>query len=686
MIFGYIDPGTGFTVASLGGILLTFVLGLLSSCLFFLKRIWGFFRRYKVWFIILVFGLLAIIVGFFLMRKPNKVVNKKVIIIGFDALSPRIMEPLMAAGKLKNFVKLKAAGGYRHLRTTIPPESPVAWSAFSTGKNPGKNGIFDFIVRDSADYSLSLSLSNTKNAVAKPVLKAKRFWQYTSERKIPTVILGCPVSFPPDRVYGKMLSGMGVPDILGTEGTFSFYTSEQKNNVDTNGGKVFYVNKSPLIVNYLVGPRVARLSGQTENVQVPFKMTFPAADQIEIEFQGQKVVVAKGQWSSWQEIVFDLGMFRKAKAIFKIFVVETEPHLKLYVSPFNIDPRDPFFPISFPSDYSKTLSQEIGLFHTQGMPFDTWSLNEKRLDEKQFLQQVNDVLLEREKMLALELQKFEKGVFYFYFEDPDIIQHMFWRYIDPQHPLYEPDASSEYRNMINTWYEKMDEILGRVMQQVGPQDTLLVLSDHGFDTYRRTVHLNSWLREQGFLELKDAGALTGEPLLKSIDWSKTKAYATGFGSIYINELGRESAGIVNSGFEKQQLKDQIAERLESWIDPKFKEVVVNKVYQVQDVYSGPYVAKHSPDLIVGFNVGYGASWQTALGAVPQELIEDNLRKWSGSHLFDAKLVDGVLFSNRFIEKLDPSIMDLSPTILRVLGFSPEEIHSFDFDGQPLFID
>lgn len=620
------------------------------------------------------------------MKKSKKVVDKKVIVIGFDALSPRIMEPLMAAGKLKNFAKLKATGGYRHLRTTIPPESPVAWSAFSTGKNPGKNGIFDFIARDPTNYSLSLSLSNTKNAVAKPVLKAKRFWQYTSERKIPTVILGCPVSFPPDRVYGKMLSGMGVPDILGTEGTFSFYTSEQENNVDTSGGKVFYVNKSPLILNYLVGPRVAQLGGQTKNVRVPFKMTFPTADQIEIEFQGKKVVVAKGQWSSWQEIVFDLGMFRKAKAIFKFFVVETEPQLKLYVSPFNIDPRDPFFPISFPPDYSKTLSREIGLFHTQGMPFDTWSLNEKRLDEKQFLEQVNDVLQEREKMLAVELQKFEKGVFYFYFEDPDIIQHMFWRYLDPKHPLYDPDASVEYRNMINAWYEKMDEILGRVMQQVGSKDTLLVLSDHGFNTYRRTVHLNSWLREQGLLELRDAGALTGEPLLKSIDWSKTKAYAIGFGSIYINELGREFAGIVNPGVEKAQIKDQIAKGLEAWVDPKFKESVVSKVYQEQDVYSGPYAAKHGPDLIVGFNIGYGASWQTALGAVPQELIEDNLRKWSGSHLFDAKLVDGVVFSNRPIEKSDPSIMDLSPTILSLLGFSPEEIQSFDFDGQSLFVD
>ncbi len=684
MIFGYIDPGTGFTAASLGGILLTFFLGALSAGLLFVKKIYNFFKHNKIWFTILVIGTLIVTGAVVFMKKSISTFDKKVIVIGFDALSPPIMESMMASGRLPNFSKLKNAGGYRHLTTTTPPESPVAWSAFSTGKNPGKNGIFDFISRDPKDYSLSLSLSNTEGGIAKPVLKAKRFWQYTSEKKIPTVILGCPVSFPPDKVYGKMLSGMGVPDILGTEGTFSFYTSEKENAVDTNGGKVFYVKKSPLLVNYFVGPRLASLTGEARNVQVPFKMTFPSSGKIEIEFQNKKVSLADGEWSDWQEIVFDLGLFRKAKAIFKFYVVETSPQLKLYVSPFNIDPRQPFFPISFPLEYSKDLSQQIGLFHTQGMPFDTWSLNEKRLDEKRFLEQVEDVLQEREKMLALELQRFEKGVFYFYFEDPDIIQHMFWRYTDPKHPLYEADAPAEYKNMISFWYEKMDEILGRVMAQLADEDTLLVLSDHGFDTYRRTVHVNSWLREQGLLELKDAGALTGEPLLKSIDWSKTKAYSLGFGSIYINQAGREASGIVSAGDSKEQIKQQIVKGLEAWVDPKFKDRVVNKVYREEDVYRGPYAAEYGPDLIVGFNVGYGASWQTALGAVPTELIEDNLRKWSGSHLFDAALVPGVLFSNRPIEKINPSIMDISPTILHLVGFSDEEIKSLDFDGRSLF--
>jgi predicted AlkP superfamily phosphohydrolase/phosphomutase len=682
MIFGYIDPGTGFTVASLGGILLTFFLGVLSASLIFIKKILKFLKQHKAWTILIVIVVLAVIVGILVMQKPSAAFDKKVIVIGFDALSPRIMEPLMAQGKLKNFARLKNEGGYRHLATTNPAESPVAWSAFSTGKNPGKNGIFDFIARDPKDYSLSLSLSNTEGGQARPVIKTKRFWQYTSDKKIPTVILGCPVSFPPDKVHGKMLSGMGVPDLLGTEGTFSFYTTAKEENVDTSGGRVFNIKKSPMIIDYFYGPRVAGLTGGAQAVKVPFKITSTGQGKIDIEFQSKKVTLADGQWSSWQEITFDLGLFRKAKGIFKFFLVTSEPELKLYVSPFNIDPRDPFFPIAHPSDYSRTLSDEVGLFHTQGMPFDTWSLNEKRLDEKNFLDQVNDVLAEREKILALELKRFEKGVFYFYFEDPDIIQHMFWRYTDPQHPLYEADAPAEYKNMISAWYEKMDEVLGRVMQNVGPNDTLLVLSDHGFDTYRRTVHVNSWLRDHGLLELKDAGALTGEPLLKSIDWAKTKAYSIGFGSIYLNLRGREAQGIVSSGEEKQNLIAQITAGLETWVDSKYKQRVVHKIYHAEDIYKGSQTA-NAPDLIIGFNAGYGASWQTALGAVPSELIEDNLRKWSGSHLFDPTLVPGVLFSNRPIKNETPSILDLTPTILHLVGFSDEEIKSQDFDGQPL---
>ncbi len=313
---------------------------------------------------------------------------------------------------------------------------------------------------------------------------------------------------------------------------------------------------------------------------------------------------------------------------------------------------------------------------------DTWAVNEIRLSEAAFLEQVNEVLREKKAMLNYELTRLKKGILFCYFESPDIVQHMFWRYRDPRHPLYEKNASQDYKDMIKNWYKKMDKILGKVMNDIGRDDVLIVLSDHGFDTFRRTVHLNAWLRENGYLALKDPSAKSGDELLKSIDWSGTKAYSIGFGAIYINQKGRESRGIVSSGKETEDLKREISEKLKNWVDEEKGAAVINNVYSREDIFWGPF-AEDTPDLYIGFNVGYRASWQTALGATPEMLIEDNLKKWSGDHLFDPKLIPGILFLNRKIKSKSPSIYDIAPTVLKEIGYSEEEIGKLGMDGEAL---
>lgn len=682
---GYIDPGTGFTITTAGGLMVMFLTGALGFLLLFLKRLFKFFRKHKkpiIIILVIVAGALMSIFHF-MKEKSGGDFRHKIVVIGFDALSPQIVDSLLAQGRLPNFRRLRQQGSYRQLQTTNPPQSPVAWAAFSTGKNPGKNGMYEFIMRDPETYKLRLSLADTETGSAVPVVRTPRFWQILARKKVPAVILACPVTFPPDRINGRMLSGMGVPDVLGTEGTFTFYTTAGEEERETTGGKVFHVRKSPTMVMHLLGPKVAGAGGIADHVRVPFKLEFKGGRGIAIACQNKTIELKEGEWSDWQDVTFDLGVFRQMKGIFKFYLVEAEPELKLYITPINLDPRAPYFPISFPKGYSRDLAGRIGLYHTQGMPFDTWALNEKRIDEKIFLDNVQEVLQEKEKMLDLELQRFQKGVLFAYFESPDIIQHMFWRYIDPRHPLYDPNAPREYKEMVNNWYVKMDRILGRVMATLQEGDTLIVLSDHGFNTFRRAVHLNSWLRDNGYLELEDAGAISGQPLLKSVDWSRTRAYAIGFGAIYINEQGREGKGIVPPGREKEQLKQEIARKLEQWFDDKYQERIVRRVYKQEEVFWGKY-QDETPDLLVGYNTGYRASWQTALGDVPGDLLEDNLRKWSGSHLFDASLVPGVLFASETITKHDPSIMDVAPTILKLVGFTDEEIKACDFDGRPLW--
>lgn len=617
------------------------------------------------------------------MKKITKF-NKRIVILGFDALSPSLIEPMMAEGKLPNFSHLKKIGSYKQILSTNPPQSPVAWSGFSTGKNPGKNGVYDFIVRDPKNYNLALSFSKIEKGRAKKVLKTKSLWHYASQVRVPLVILNLPVTFPPDKFYGRMLSGMGVPDILGTEGTFTFYTSEKLETGKDMGGKVFQVKKSPLMVMYLIGPRVATGRGKAENVRIPFKVQIKEDKEgIVIECQKNKFELAVGQWSDWKEVNFRLNFLKRTKGILKFYLIEIEPEFKLYISPINFDPREPLFPISYPRSYSKELVKALGLFHTQGMPFDTWAVNEGRISDKVFLEEAKKILQEERQRLDFEMSRLQKGILLAYFESPDIIQHMFWRFLDPQHPLYEKEAPEEFKKIIPEWYQAMDEILGNVLAKLQPQDIVLVLSDHGFGPFRRAVHVNSWLRKNGYLELKNPYADSGEELLLDIDWAKTRAYAIGFGAIYINQEDREGYGIVKPGKETEDLKNELAEKLENWRDEKYNQPVIKMVYKREEIFWGDY-ADQTPDLYIGFNIGYRASWQTAMGGVPKLLIEDNLKKWSGDHLFDPQLVPGVIFSNQKITKEKPCLYDITPTILKIIGWTKEKLKEENFDGEPLF--
>jgi predicted AlkP superfamily phosphohydrolase/phosphomutase len=686
MIAAYIDPGSGFVIANIVAIILASLAGFLGLFAIFFRRFFNFFKNNKRT-ILVIFGILIItlvvVMGIVMINRNNSATfDKKIVILGFDGLSPELMKPMLEKGELPNFSRLKDEGSYRRLSTTNPSQSPVAWAGFATGRNPGKNGIFDFIVRNPKDYSLRLSLSNIVAGKPRPVIQTDSFWHYSSKKKIPTVILGCPVTFPPDKIYGKMLSGMGVPDILGTEGTFTFFTSQQEGKDKDIGGIVVRLRRTEEIITHLIGPKKARLRGEAENVKVPCRITLQERNNsVRIEFQNNDFQLKPGEWSDWKSIRFDVGIGREMKGILKFYLVELSPELKLYASPINFDPRDPYFPISYPKEYSAELVKQLGLFHTQGLPIDTWAVNEGRLTEGPLLDQLREVLREEEERLFYELDALDGGVLFNYFGTSDIVQHMFWRFLDPEHPLYEDNEN--YEGIIHWWYQELDTILGRVMDRIGEEDFLLVLSDHGFDTFRRAVHVNTWLRENGYLELEDPYAAEGKELLRDVDWSATRAYSIGFGAIYINQKGRERQGIVNPGRETEDLKREIADKLSEWVDEKYHKKVISSIYSREDIFKGDETEK-TPDLYIGFNLGYRASWQTALGAVPENYIEDNLRKWSGTHLVDPKLIPGILFSNRYIENDHPSIYDICPTVLKVIGYDEQSLQELDLDGKPLF--
>jgi predicted AlkP superfamily phosphohydrolase/phosphomutase len=689
MLFSYIDPGTGYTVVATGlGALIAVLVAFMGVVGVFFKRILNFLKKpgRKGWIAIIVCALaIGGVVYHFasggsMEKNPQVSFKGRVIILGMDGVSPKIIEPMIKAGKLPHFAKLMSEGSYQHLSTTNPSQSPVAWTGFSTGQNGGKNGLFDFIVRDPSNYSLTLSTSNIERGVAKPVVHSRRFWEYASDAGVPSVVLCCPITFPPDKINGRMISGMGVPDILGTEGTYTFYTTEQLPEATETGGKAVHLEKAATMKDFIYGPKKQVSSTRVENVTVPLSITVgDDKKSVKIEIPGDSFTLSEGKWSDWKSVSFSIALFKKMKGIMKFYLVSAGPELKLYMSPINFDPRDPAFEIAYPLSYAKELSDKIGLYHTQGMPTDTWALNGGRLSEKPFIEHLNDILGEKKRMLEYELGRVDHGILYSYFDTSDTVQHMFWRCTDPKNPLYKTDK--EYDWVIQSWYEKMDEILGEVMAKLKPDDTLFVMSDHGFDAYRHSVNLNTWLRKNGYLQLKNPGAKEGAELLGDIDWNNTKAYAIGFGAIYLNQMNREAEGIVPSGSDAEKLKKEIAAKLEKWVDPKTGEKVINNVYPREEIFWGDYADK-SPDLYVGFNSGFRASWQTALGAVPDDLIEENLKKWSGDHLIDPALVPGILFSNRKLRQ-GAKIYDIAPTVLKIIGFNEQRIRDCKFDGEPL---
>ncbi len=340
MFSAYIDPGTGFTVATGEELIIAIIISFFSAFLLFFKRIIRFFKKNKkiTGILILVIAIAAIIIIGVFMNKDKADFDKRVIILGFDGLSPNIIENLINENKMPNFAQLRQKGDYRHLSTTNPSQSPIAWSGFATGQNPGKHRLFDFIKRNPENYMLEIAQTNIQGSKVIPTRTTKSFWHYTSQKNIPTVVLTYPVTFPPDEINGRMLSGMGVPDILGMQGTFTFYTTEPLRKDADIGGKVFSITKKPVMRLELIRPKTSN----SKNTTIPFVVQLKESN-ILIDMQGDQIELKENEWSDWVSVEFKLGLLKKMKGILRFYLVEKSPGFKLYISPINFDPRSPFF-------------------------------------------------------------------------------------------------------------------------------------------------------------------------------------------------------------------------------------------------------------------------------------------------------------------------------------------------------
>ncbi len=601
---------------------------------------------------------------------------RKVIVVGLDGLEPKLVDALLASGRLPNLARLRERGGYARVATTFPAQTPVAWSTFATGLNPGAHGIFDFLARDPQTYLPVLALSRFEQKSAfvppKPVnlRRGTPVWEVLKTAGVGSTIVRCPCTFPPDAMRGRMLSGMGVPDLRGGLGTSTFYTTRSGLTAEESEKIVVVQFDGERSRTQLIGPRNPK--GGDYTLDVTFERD-PQQRRLAILSDGQPAALQlnERQWSGWLKIKFKLGLLQSLRGMLRFYLARLDP-LELYCSPVNYDPAAPLFPISAPPEYAAELETHLGTYYTTGMVEDHGGLNNGRFDEFAYLEQCQAVLRERERMMVAELGRREDGLFFCLFDTPDRLQHMLWRFREPQHPA-NADAAlpAELREAIEVHYQACDEVVGKALQFADEQTLLIVLSDHGMNSFQRGVNLNTWLHANGLLTLQ-RGAAPGHDageFFKQVDWSRTKAYALGLGSIFLNLVGREGRGSLPQA-EADAVKRAIVSGLSGLRDAqRGGSVAINSVVTREAVYRGACLVD-APDLLVNFNAGYRVSWSTALGGVPAELIEDNTRKWGGDHIIDPALVPGVLFMNHPFDAATPRLLDLAPTLCAALGVPP----------------
>jgi len=615
----------------------------------------------------------------------NSSVRKRVIVLGIDGMSPVLLQEYVARGRMPHFARLMKEGGFRRLGSSNPPQSPVAWSNFITGMNPGAHGIFDFIHRDPATMTPYLSTSRVLPPSAVLSMGAWRFplkpggvellrqgpafWKILADAGIPCTMYRLPANFPPVQCNARTLAGLGTPDLMGAYGVCSYITDvEPPNRSEMTSVNVTVVD----MVQHrcqasLLGPENS-LRRDQEVMRIPLTIDRDPVNPVaKIRVHEEEIVLKQGEWSEWVRLRFPVMPHLKDLAgVCRFFLKEVHPHLKLYVTPINIDPSEPALPISTPADFSRSLAQDLGLYYTQGIAEDTKALSTGIFDDADYLRQATFVLEENIRAYDLLLKQFTHGLLFFYFSSLDLNSHMYWRSMDPQHPLYTPELGQQYGKTLEDLYARMDAALGAAMEQADANTTVLVVSDHGFRPFYRTFSQNTWLVEQGFAKLTDTALRGKGEMFSATDWNRTYAYGLGINGLYLNLKGREQNGIVQPGREADRLLDNLVKKLEATKDPETNQSVFSRVYKAKDVYRGKCVG-NAPDLILGFDNGYRASWKTILGTYEEKVIAKNEDKWSGDHCMDVTGLSGVLLANRPIASESPSLVDLAPTILAEFG-------------------
>lgn len=649
----------------------------------------------------------------------------RVVVLGIDGMDPDVLRDVLAKypERMRNFQRLVDEGGLHELGTSTPPQSPVAWSTFITGFDPGGHGIFDFIHRDPVTRQEIASTTKADEPTVVPLpagyqfplggdsvsnRSGRAFWRILADHGVPAFIWRMPANFPVEPARGLSFSGMMTPAIDSAYGQCTLWTTDPPVESFERESKIIPVREyDGRIDTSLPGP-VNPFRKDATRERLPMSIFVDhAAQAATVEIAGRAVVLTPGQWSDFVRVSFEFigASVSSIKGTVRFHLRSLSPAVELYASAINIDPLDPVVPVSAPREASREAAQAVGLYYTQGMPEDVNALKEHVITDVEFMQQSDLVHDEGVRLMDYATDKFlaekDGGFLFFYFSGIDLCGHMMWRHGDAEHPSHDEAfagsdssgwshrAGSTWRDVIADLYMRMDPVLGRLRAKLPADATLVVMSDHGFASYRRKFSLNTWLVEHGYLVLADGQSKElprGDPQFKSVrisrsavDWSKTTAYGVGFNGLYLNRADRErddpatkgknERGIVAPGAQADALLAKLKAELEAVRDGAAR--VIARCDVASEVYHGARVSE-APDMIVGYDVNYGNSDESSTGRIPHDVLADNLGgTFNGSHLMSPDVVPGLLLTNRTVREGSHRLEDLTVEILRQYGIAPE---------------
>jgi len=573
-------------------------------------------------------------------------------------------------------------------------------------------------------------------------LQTDNFWDHAARSGVQSIVLDAAQAFDHPAPEGaKVLAGLGVPDARGGIGDWFIYTTDPSEfdrvprgrTKGLTAGTVFRVDeRNGQIQTRIFGPEnfwkqellerekqelnARKASGdmsrdeefelgdrlyaldeelrrlKEERTSVEMGITREAGGA-RIRIGDEEQFVQEGGWSDFYHLTFTLNPLLKVRALTRVKLITlNDPSFELFVNVLDIDPAAPPFwqGVSTPFGFSAELADACGPYETYGWSTATMPFKDGEVDPELLMEDVEFTLKWREGVTYSALGRDDWRLFMSVFSTTDRVQHMMYQFYDVDHPLHDPVAAAReidffgetipLSEAIPAIYRQMDRVVGQVLDHhLAPGDTLLVCADHGFQSFRRQVHINNWLHEAGYLALKPSVSKARDSLFAFVDWENTRAYSLGLGFIYLNLKGREANGIVAPS-DKDALLREIRAKLIKAVDAETGARLCNDAYVVSEVHSGAFMDQEA-DLITGFAPPHRISWKSTFGGLHVvkdgaggwkvgPVCSDNDSPWSGGHVSMALPdVAAAFFSNRRVEIPDGGIsaLQIAPTMLELTG-------------------